>query len=257
MNRPLLILLALLACAPAPLLAAAAPPPPPPTACPVPDEALPPAPHLPHTVRALRRHQPLRIVAIGAGATAGSGLPLDQAFPARLAARLMAAYPGSAITLLNKGRLGESTATMADTLRSQVLPEHPTLVLWEAGTVESVTSADPQQMAEGMLGALDRLRAAQADVILIDMQYSPAAAAVIDFAPYLEALHIVSESAEVPMFDRFAAMRAWTEEGQIDLDAASGDHHHAQAVRAEDCVAAGLTALIARATQMPAPDHKP
>ncbi|OIR00300.1 hypothetical protein GALL_175520 [mine drainage metagenome] len=256
MNRPLLTLLALLAAAPAPLLAAAAPPPPP-AACPVPDEALPPAPHLPHTVRALRRHQPLRIVAIGAGATAGSGLTLDQAFPARLAARLAAAYPGSAVTLLNKGRLGESTATMADTLRSQVLPEHPTLVLWEAGTVESVTGADPQQMAEDMLKGLDRLRAAQADVILIDMQYSPAAAAVIDFSPYLEALHIVAESAEVPMFDRFAAMRAWTEENQIDLDAASGDHHRAQAARAEDCVAAGLAALITRATQMPSPDHKP
>lgn len=226
---------------------AAAPEPVPPSTCPPPPEALPLSVTLPHVTAALAAGQPLRILALGGASTAGSGLKSpDRAFPQRLAEKLRALAPRSAISVINRGHPGETTRSMVKRLASAIATDHPGLVLWEAGTTEAIDNSDPMQLDGDVERGLELLRRAQIDVILIDMQYSPAMAAMVDFDPYVDSLRRAAEAAGVPLFDRFAAMRAWGDSGLFHYDDPPADDAEPMAERVHGCVAEGLAEIVRR-----------
>ena len=53
--------------------------------------------------------------------------------------------------------------------------------------------------------------------MLIDMQYNSGTASVINFEPYLDALHRAADLHDVYLFRRFDIMRYWSDEGMFDI----------------------------------------
>jgi acyl-CoA thioesterase I len=217
-------------------------------ACPIPPELALDIPALPASKAVLARHEPLKIVALGSAPTEGSAAGDPQlTYPARLQAHLAGALPGRDITVLNKGVAHQTTAQMITRIARDVLPEHPTLVIWDAGTVDAARGLDVESFSETLDDGFDKLKAAGIDIIVMDMQYAPSTVSLIDFGPYIDALRAVAERNGVPVFNRFEVMHDWGENGLFSYDETAPDARTATARRVYDCLAAGLADGIAAA----------
>ena len=76
----------------------------------------------------------------------------------------------------------------------------------------------------------------------MNMQYSPRTESVISLGPYAETMRFVALEREVPLFDRFAIMKHWSELGTFDLYAATRKLE--MAARIHDCIAQLLADLV-------------
>jgi hypothetical protein len=93
----------------------------------------------------------------------------------------------------------------------------PTLVIWQTGTVDAMRSVDPDDFRSALDEGVVALQNAGADLVLINLQYSPRTETMISAPPYLDNMRVVAQQHEVPLFDRFAIMRHWNEAGDFDL----------------------------------------
>src|SRR5579864_8300441 len=171
---------------------------------------------LPHTAHRLDAGEPLTIVALGSSSTEGVGATSPEfTYPSRLAAVLQARFPAVPIRVVNRGVSGELSPQMVARIERDVLPEHPDLVIWQLGTNSVLHDVDPAEEVEVARRGIQRLKAAGADVLLMDLQYAPA---VLVHSEYREMLHVLSSvarSEDVPLFRRFAMMRHWAEDGRM------------------------------------------
>ena len=55
------------------------------------------------------------------------------------------------------------------------------------------------------------LQNAGADVVLMNLQYSPRTETMISVPPYLDNMRVVAQQHDVPLFDRFAIMHQWND----------------------------------------------
>ncbi len=218
MHRPLAALAAALVVLVASPVGAAPPPPAPAARCAVPSDLIAGEPSLPGLAQHFRDRRPIVIVAIGGASTAGvaAGGP-DKAYPQRLQEALQRRHPGVPITVINKGVPRQTTRDMVDRFSADVLPAKPDLVIWETGTVDAVRVIPVDDFATALGDGIGALRAGGAAVMLVDMQYNPSLASVIDFGPYLEAIHRTADLDEASLFDRYEIMRYWSENGRFDL----------------------------------------
>lgn len=184
---------------------------------------------LPRAAEKLRRGQALTVVAVGSSSTEGVGASSRfAAYPAWFGRALAEHFPTSALTVINRGVGGQNAGEMLARFDRDVLALHPDLVLWQTGTIEAVNDLDPALFAQLLHDGVARLRAAGADVLLINQQHSPQLEAKHpSYRGYVEALRRVAAEDGVTLFDRYAAMRRWGA-GSIGGAAAlmSPDHLH-------------------------------
>jgi len=109
---------------------------------------------------------PARILAFGDSLTAGLGLSPEQAFPARLQARLAA--DGVQVQVLNGGVSGDTTADGVARL-DWALADHPDVVLVELGANDALRGIDPKLSYANLDRILARLKASGARVMLLGM----------------------------------------------------------------------------------------
>jgi acyl-CoA thioesterase I len=127
-----------------------------------------------NTARAMRAGKALVIVAIGSSSTAGVGASDPaHAYPALLAEELRHRWPQLTLTAINKGVGGEMASQMLARFERDVLPYHPQLVIWQTGSNQALRSRDIDGYADTIREGISRLRAAQADVVLMDPQFAP------------------------------------------------------------------------------------
>ena len=88
----------------------------------------------------------------------------------------------------------------------------------------------------------ERLHRGGADVILMNMQYSPRTESMISVEPYADIIRVVSQERDVPLFDRLGIMRHWSEVGAFDLYAAG--KYNVLAQRVHDCIGRAIALLI-------------
>lgn len=173
---------------------------------------------LPHTGARLKTGGPLTIVALGSSSTEGTGATRsDFSYPSRLAAVLQERYPDVPIRVVNRGVAGETASQMLARLDHDVLSEKPDLVIWQLGTNGVLRDIGAETEIEVARQGIRRLKAADTDVMLMDMQYAPA---VIAHARYREMEHFLSavaRSEDVALFRRFSVMRHWAEDGHMTL----------------------------------------
>jgi hypothetical protein len=124
----------------------------------------------------------------------------------------------------------------------------PTLVIWQTGTVDAMRSIDPDDFRVAVDDGVAALQKAGADVILMNLQYSPRTETMISAPPYLDNMRVVAQQHDVPLFDRFAIMRQWNDSGDFDLFSAS--HGFELAKRVHDCLGRALSTFVIDAAHL-------
>src|SRR5262252_2367181 len=203
-------------------------------------------------MRRLIEGQPLTIVAIGSSSTAGAGASSAAAtYPSRLAVELRARLPGREITVLNRGVNGEETSNMMARFSTDVLAAHPQLVLWQIGTNSVLRDHPLSPHAVALHEGIEQLKAAGADVVLIDPQFAPAVLAKSETPGMVEQIALAAKQEDVGLFHRFAVMRDWHDVQHLAFDSfVSHDHLHMNDW-SYDCLAKLLGGAIAEAATRP------
>ena len=137
---------------------------------------------------------------------------------------------------------------MAGRLVKLVEGKKPTLVIWQTGTVDAMRSVDPDDFRAAVDEGVVALQKAGADVVLINLQYSPRTETMISAPPYLDNMRVVAQQHDVPLFDRFAIMRHWNEPGRFDLFSAV--HGVELAKRVHDCLGRALSKFVIDAAHL-------
>ena len=219
-----------------------------PAECATPPELLEAAVQLPHLAARLKAHQPATIVAIGGASTIGqaAGSP-DLSFPHQLQQILAQAYPKGAITVVNKGVPRQSARQNFDRFPTDVFAEDPVLVIWETGINDAVRGTDIDDFAGTLQTGVDQLKNRAIDIIMMDMQFSKSATALINFEAYLKALHRVGDLAEVYVLPRYEMMRYWSDQKVFNFDEVAQEDRAKLAARVYTCIAYKLAQIIRRA----------
>ncbi|HEX2216284.1 MAG TPA: GDSL-type esterase/lipase family protein [Xanthobacteraceae bacterium] len=163
------------------------------------------------------------------------------AYPARLEAALASRLPGVTVSVRTDVKSRRTTAEMAKALAGLAPAAQPGLVIWQTGTIDAMRGVDPDEFREALEKGVRKLQAVGIDVLLVNMQYSPRTETMITIEPYAEAMRWVAQQTDVPLFDRFAVMRHWSETGAFDL---SGSNGLQVAERVHDCLGKLLAELI-------------
>jgi lysophospholipase L1-like esterase len=162
------------------------------------------------TARGLAAGRSIKIVAIGSSSTAGTGASSPaHTYPSQLAANLEREFVDYDITVLNRGVSGDLAEGMLARFDADVIAENPDLVLWQVGT-NSLLSNHPLMPHHTLLQeGVRRLKAAGADVVLIDPQYAPRVIAKPDAEAMVTQITETARFESVDVFHRFGLMRHW------------------------------------------------
>ncbi len=183
---------------------------------------------LPHTADAIRSGKSLVVVAVGSSSTKGIGAS-DSAhtYPAVLAEELQHRWPQLTVTVVNKGVSGELASQMVARFERDVIPYHPQLVIWQAGSNQALRSDNIDGYTETMREGIHRLLSARADIVLMDPQFAPRILARPMYLPIVDSIDAVGKSMNVAVFRRFALMRDWIASGHYKMeDIISSDGLH-------------------------------
>ena len=191
---------------------------------------------------AVKTERRLDILVIGTGSSTLAGQNgIAAAYPARLEAALRERLPDIKVTVTTDVKSRRTTADMQQTFNKILLDQKPTLVVWQAGTVDAMRGVDPDEFRATLEKGVDTLRAAGTDAILVNMQFSPRTDSMINAGAYIESMRWVAQQHDVPLYDRLTVMKHWSETGAFDLT--SPDRTHV-AERVHDCIGKMLAELI-------------
>jgi hypothetical protein len=123
-----------------------------------------------------------------------------------------------------------------------LVDEKPNLVIWQTGTVDAIRRVELEEFRAALEDGVETLQAGGTDVILMNMQYSPRTESMISDGPYFDEMRAVAQQRDIPLFDRFAIMRYWSDEGAFDFYAAGKSNGLAQ--RVHDCLGRAIAALV-------------
>jgi hypothetical protein len=218
-----------------------------PAACEVPDSLLSSESALPKVAEAVKGGHPLDILVIGSRSSTINTSD-GTAYPGRLQAMLRERLPGVAVNVSVELQVKKTAEEMASSFAKLVEAKKPTLVIWQTGTVDAMRSVDPDDFRSAVDDGVVALQNAGADVVLINLQYSPRTETMISVPPYLDDMRMVAQQHDVPLFDRFAIMRQWNESGSFDLFSAS--HGLELAKRVHDCLGRALSKFVIDAAHL-------
>jgi hypothetical protein len=202
---------------------------------------------LPHVAKALANKK-LDVLVVGAGSSTLPGPNGGRdAYPVRLRAALKEKFPGLSVTLATDIKLRRTAADMIDGMPAALAANKPALVVWQTGTVDAMLVIDPDDFSAALNKGVDLARLAGADVILVNAQYSPRTESMIALSRYLEDMRWVALQQEIPLLDRFAIMKLWTEMGTFDFHSATNKLDVAR--RVHDCIGRLLADLVSETTR--------
>jgi hypothetical protein len=197
----------------------------------------------------IKERRRLDITVIGTGSSTLPGPDGAQsAYPARLEEALKRRLPGIAIKVTARVQPRQTTAEMAASLQKILAEDKPALVIWQVGTFDALNGVEPDVFSANLAAGVAAINAAGADVDLVDMQYSPHTASMINVAAYADVMRWVAHEHDALLFDRLAIMRYWNEEGTFDLYAATKKYDMARKVH--DCIGRALAFQIVNAAHL-------
>jgi hypothetical protein len=214
-----------------------------PPSCAVPDNLLFVDNSLKRVSAAVGKQHQLAITVFGTGSSmlAGAEGP-SLAYPARLEVALNQRLSKVMVTVASRTKTGQTADSMRRNMKDLLVDEKPNLVIWQTGTVDAIRRVDHDEFRAALEAGVDTLQAGGADVILMNMQYSPRTESMIAVGPYVDEMRAVAQQRDVPLFDRFAIMRHWSDEGAFDFYAAGRDNGLAQ--RVHDCLGRAIGAMV-------------
>ena len=218
-----------------------------PQACEVPAYLLSTESLLPKVTEAVKNGRPLTILVVGSRSSTIAN-SADSAYPARLLASLKEKLPSIPINLSVELQTGKTAEETDPVLVKLVEAKSPTLVIWQTGTVDAMRSVDPDDFRGAVGDGVVALQKAGADVVLINLQYSPRTETMISAPPYLDNIRVVAQQYNVPLFDRFGIMRQWNDAGDFDLF--STVHGPDMAKRVHACLGRALSKFVLDAARL-------
>jgi lysophospholipase L1-like esterase len=206
---------------------------------------------LPQAAKAIAGKR-VSILVVGAGSSALPGPDgTKKAYPGRLQAALAEALPQTKVEVAFDVQPRRTAEDMAQALGPALAKARPQLVIWQTGTVDAMRGVDPDQFSEALEQGVAEAKAAGADMILINAQYSPRTESMIALGTYSDLMRRVAAQQEVPLFDRFAVMKAWAEMGIFDFYATTKELDMAEHVH--DCIGRLLADLVLGAVKQAGP----
>src|ERR1700754_3859201 len=214
--------------------------------CDVPDNLLTTEATLPKVAPAIKAGK-LDILVVGSRSSAIVSADAS-AYPARLQTALQAAVPKLSVNLSVEIQVKKTAEEAAASFPKLLEAKKPTLVIWQTGTVDAMRSIDPDDFRSAVDEGVVALQKAGADVVLINPQYSPRTETMISVPPYLDNIRAVAQQRDIPLFDRFAIMHQWNDQGDFDL---FGAHHGPElAKRVHDCLGRALSTFVVGAAHL-------
>jgi len=214
-----------------------------PDQCDVPQSLLGDEIELSRVTNAFKADRRLYISVIGSGSSALSGPDgAHSAYPARLEDVLKARFAGADVKVVAHVQSKESTATMVSGLEKILSQDKPALVIWQAGTVDALNGVEPEQFRASLDDGVEQIQNAGADVILMNMQYSPRTESMFDVSVYADIMRVVAEQHGALLFDRLAIMHYWNDAGAFDLYTATKKYDMARHVH--NCIGWALASQI-------------
>lgn len=203
---------------------------------------------LPRVAAAIAKQHSLKVVVLGTGSSVLPGPGGDRAaYPARLEAALASLLPGVSVKVVADITPRRTAAEMKAEEFKRIVDEKPALVVWQTGTVDAMRGVDPDDFRATLDKGVETLQANGADVVFMNMQYSPRTEAMISADVYADNMRWVALQRDVPLFDRLALMKHWSETGTFDLYAAGKNTDTAE--RVHGCIGRLLADLVVAAVK--------
>ena len=202
---------------------------------------------LPKVTDAVKSGHPLDILVIGSRSSTIATSEAS-AYPARLQEALREKLPAVAVNLSVELQVKKSADEIVPGLVKLMEAKKPTLVIWQTGTVDAMRSIDPDDFRSAVDDGVAALQNAGADVVLMNLQYSPRTETMMSVPPYLDSMRVVAQQHDVPLFDRFAIMRQWNDTGDFDLF--STFHGPELAKRVHGCLGRALSKFVIDAAHL-------
>jgi len=223
----------------------------PPEQCEVPQSLIGADAALSHVLRSFKTAHRVSISVIGSGSSGLSGPDgTRSAYPARLEDVLKQSLAGADIKVTAHVQSKETTAAMVLALDKILADDKPVLVIWQAGTVDALDGVEPDEFRDSLDAGVDKIQAAGADVILMNMQYSPRTESMFNVSAYADVMRAVAEQHGALLFDRLAVMHYWNDAGAFDLYAATKKYDMAR--RVHNCIGWALASQIISAARLDA-----
>jgi len=218
-----------------------------PPSCEVPAYLLSTESALPKVADAVKEGRALNILVIGSRSSTINTSEAS-AYPARLQAMLKEKLPSTAVNVSVELQIKKTSEEAVGSFVKLLEDKKPTLVIWQTGTVDAMRSVDPDDFRGAVDEGVAALQKAGADVVLMNLQYSPRTETMISTPPYLDNLRVVAQEHDIPLFDRFAIMHQWNDQGDFDLFSAS--HGIELAKRVHDCLGRALSTFVIDAARI-------
>jgi hypothetical protein len=218
-----------------------------PAACEVPAYLLTTDSQLAKVADVIKAGRPLEILVVGSRSTT---IPSSEesSYPARLQAMLKDKLPSEPVHVSVELQSKKTAEEAASSFVKLMEAKRPTLVIWQTGTVDAMRAIDPDEFRGAVTEGIVALQHAGADVVLMNLQYSPRTETMISVPPYLDNLRVVAQEHDVPLFDRFAIMRHWNDQGDFDLFSPTRGIELAKQVH--DCLARALAKFVIDAARV-------
>ncbi len=200
-----------------------------------------------HTKAKLRTGETLTVVALGSSSTTGFGtFGSGGTFPDVMKQELLRLRPSARIELINSGRIMDDLSGNVARIDKDVLHYKPDLVVWQIGTNDVVWHGIADNTKEMLSNAVKRLKAANTDIVLMDLQYAPLVLASERHTRMEQIIADVAREQNVGQFPRFLLMKRAIEAGVKGLVWWDGLHNSTEGYK---CVGLALAQMIDAASR--------
>src|SRR6476660_6559294 len=176
--------------------------------------------------QSLRATRTAKVLVIGSSSTAGVGASSPtRTYVARLETDLEDAIKGTDFEVIGHGLSGEIAQGAADRMKREVEDVKPDLVIWQVGTNDAMRHVAMDGFRNCVKKTLAWLKEQRVDVILINPQYGDSLIKDAYYEEVVTAITDIARDMQVPLVDRFDAMRKLQRERGSHFDLSADDLH--------------------------------
>ncbi|MDG6094681.1 SGNH/GDSL hydrolase family protein [Acetobacter sp. AN02] len=175
--------------------------------------------------RAIRAGQVPKICLFGSSSMEGVGASSPEHAFAAVFERNFTPYAPAGVTIINRGIGGNDARDMHGRLQD-VVEDHARLVIWQGGTNDGWHGLTADEFAELTRTDLQTLRDGGADIAMIGPQWCPMLEECPDFPPFLSIVPKIARELNIPYYDRYNAMKAWSRDHSMTCLEISPDQVH-------------------------------
>lgn len=173
--------------------------------CQTPNVTAPPERPLPNTLKALKERKVIKILTIGASASAVQETP-GGGYQGIIVAALEKAVPGLDVLIIDRGVSGELARDAALRMQTEVALTEPDLVLWQVGSNDALARIPVDQFVATLTDNVRWLKEHNVDVVLVGLHYIRRMRKDAHYQAIRAALSQVADSEKVLRIDRYQAM---------------------------------------------------